>query len=642
MSGAPLNVAFAVTEVGAESAAGDYFTALELGNALVARHGWPIQYLPKGDAWYELVGVDILIVMVEDFDLRLIRNAVPGLVTVAWARNWFERWCDQPCIADYSVHMASSRRAADYMSQRLGKRVRLLRIATNAERFNLADRPKLAMLDYVFTGSYWQAERDIVNAISALPTHLRGAVYGKNWVQVPALAALNKGFVPYSQMPGVYRQATIVIDDANHVTKAWGAANSRVFDALAAGCLVITNSASVSQEVFDGLLPVYTTPAELAALLKRYLSDAPARLALLAGLRGRVLQRHLYQHRALEFGLHVSGVTDAKVPVSDARPGLPPANAPAAMAPASMAAAPLPSISFIVPLFNHLQHTQAMLASLMASLPPGLDFEVILADDASTDGTAAWLQTLQDPRIKTLVSKRNQGFAVSNNAAVRLARGQVLGLLNNDLLLEPGWLAPMLGILQDPLRRAGVVGNVQRRIDNGALDHAGVCLNPLGQLEHMREQPASGTVALQVLAVTGACMVLRRADFEACGGFDPAYVNGCEDIDLCFKLRAAGHRIYVAPESGIGHHVSLSRGPTSLNDERNSRMLFTRWRRELKQELSRVWLQRLAAGPEALTEEFQGLLDPACLATPHLASLRIAEALLLRHEGHWAQLLGTK
>jgi len=640
MSGAPLNVAFAVTEVGAESAAGDYFTALELGNALVARHGWPIQYLPKGDAWYDLADVDILIVMVEDFDLRLIRNAAPGLVTVAWARNWFERWCDQPCIADYSVLMASSRRAADFMSQRLGKRVRLLRIATNAERFNLADRPQLPTLDYVFTGSYWQAERDIASALAALPKHLRGAVYGKNWEQVPALAGLNKGFVPYSQMPGVYRQATIVIDDANHVTKAWGAANSRVFDALAAGCLVITNSESVSQEVFDGLLPVYTSPAELAELLQRYLGDAPARLALQAGLRQRVLQRHLYQHRALEFGLHLSGfraVKLAKIKVGSV--GSPPEIAPAAIRPVAMAAAPLPPISFIVPLFNHLQHTQAMLASLLASLPPWLDFEVILADDASTDGTAAWLQTLQDPRIKTLVSERNQGFAANNNAAVRLARGEVLGLLNNDLLFEPGWLEPMLGILQDPLRRAGVVGNVQTRVADGTLDHAGVCLNPLGQLEHMRELPAGGSVAMQVLAVTGACMLLRRADFDACGGFDPAYVNGCEDIDLCFKLRAAGHRIYVAPESGIGHHVSLSRGPTSLNDERNSRMLFTRWRRELKQELSRVWLQRLAAGPDALTDEYEGLVDPACLATPHLASLRIAEALLLRHEGHWAHLL---
>ncbi|MDD2882996.1 MAG: glycosyltransferase [Rhodoferax sp.] len=635
-----MNIAFAVTEVGTESAAGDYFTALELGNALAARYGWLIHYLPKGNAWYDLAGVDILIVMVEDFDLRLMRNAALGLITVAWARNWFERWCDQPCIADYSVHMASSRRAADYMSQRIGKRVRLLRIATNAERFNMVDRPQVALLDYVFTGSYWQAERDVVNALAALPTHFRGAVYGKNWAQVPVLAALNRGFVPYSQMPGVYRQATMVVDDANHVTKTWGAANSRVFDALAAGCLVISNSASVSQEVFDGLLPVYTTPAELATLLQRYLSDAPARLALQSELRGRVLQRHLYQHRALEFFLHLSGCRELKWAQTKAgATSLPPAKVAVELASTSMAAAPLPSISFIVPLFNHLQHTQAMLASLLASLPPGLDFEVILADDASTDGTAAWLQTQQNPRIKTLISAVNQGYAANNNAAAHLARGDVLALLNNDLLFEPGWLAPMLDILLDPVRSAGGVGNVQRRIDNGAVDHAGVCLNSLGQLEHMRELPAGGAAAVQVFAVTGACMLLRRADFEACGGFDTAYVNGGEDVDLCFKLRAAGHRIYVAPESCIGHHVSLSRGPTSLNDERNSRRLFKRWRRELKNELSRVWRQRLATGAATLTEDFDGLIDPACLATPQLASLRIAEALLQRHEARWAQLL---
>ena len=164
----PLKLAFAVTEVGPEAAAGDYFTAQELGDALESRYGWQIEYRPKGRSWYELAGVDVLVVMVDGYKLRDIQDASPHLVTLAWARNWFERWCKRPWIGEYDLLLASSRQAVDCMSQHTGKPVRLFRIATNTKRFNTADRPAHPTLDYLFTGSYWQSERDIVAALSIL------------------------------------------------------------------------------------------------------------------------------------------------------------------------------------------------------------------------------------------------------------------------------------------------------------------------------------------------------------------------------------------------------------------------------------------------------------------------------------------
>lgn len=301
----PLKLAFAVTETGPEAAAGDYFTALELGTALQERYGWQIDYRPKGDGWYDLAGVDVLVAMVEDYELPAIRHAAPGLITIAWARNWFERWCEHPWITDYSLLLASSRRATDYMSQRTGKLARLLRIATNPVRFNTDQRPATPTLDYVFTGNFWQAQRDIVAALAAVPKHLRGAIYGKHWGQMPDLVHLNRGFVPYGQLHEVYRQAAIVIDDANHVTKDWGAANSRVFDALAAGCLVITNSQSVSVEIFEGQLPVYERPEDIPVLLDYFLNNMETRTRLTAKLRSMVLSRHCYAHRAFEFDLQL-------------------------------------------------------------------------------------------------------------------------------------------------------------------------------------------------------------------------------------------------------------------------------------------------------------------------------------------------
>ena len=220
---------------------------------------------------------------------------------------------------------------------------------------------------------------------------------------------------------------------------------------------------------------------------------------------------------------------------------------------------------------------------------------------------------------------------------MRLARGEVLGLLNNDLLFEPGWLEPMLAVLESPVLNAACVGNVQYRVADGALDHAGVLLNCRGQFEHIQALPDAGPGYVRVLAVTGACMLMRKADFEQVGGFDEVFVNGCEDLDLCYKLWAARKSVYVANTSRIRHHVSLSRSRESLQNERNSRHLFGKWRAQIKNELSAQWATLLQAGPEAYQPYIHGTLSPAFLATPQIAARTVAEAMLLREEYRWAR-----
>src|SRR5471032_1740040 len=85
-----------------------------------------------------------------------------------------------------------------------------------------------------------------------------------------------------------------------------------------------------------------------------------------------------------------------------------------------------PSLSVIIPLHNCLALTQAMLASLRATLPAGLAHEIIFVDDASTDGTRAWLATLAPP-CRVLLNEKNLGYAASNNRAAALAIGEILG-----------------------------------------------------------------------------------------------------------------------------------------------------------------------------------------------------------------------
>lgn len=239
-----------------------------------------------------------------------------------------------------------------------------------------------------------------------------------------------------------------------------------------------------------------------------------------------------------------------------------------------------PSISFIIPVYNGLDLTRTCLRTLTESLT-GSDHEIILVDDGSTDGTRAFLAALDRPDVRVVLNEQNLGFAGANNAAARIARGRFLCLINNDLIFSSGWLDPMVRAFQtDP--SIGIVGNIQRSVATGAIDHAGIYVGMDGKPHHRRRLNLSQrwNTLTEMPAVTGACMMLRRSDFDDCDGFDPQFVNGAEDVDLCFQLAAKGWRIVVANRSVIDHHVSASRGSSS-RDEENCRKLFAKWPDEL-------------------------------------------------------------
>lgn len=244
-------------------------------------------------------------------------------------------------------------------------------------------------------------------------------------------------------------------------------------------------------------------------------------------------------------------------------------------------------VSFIIPLYGSLPLTRECLRTLRATLPPGLAYEVLLVDDRSPDDTREWLATLTSP-CRVELNAVNLGFAATCNRGASLARGEILFFLNNDLVLLPDWFEPMHALLARS--DAGVVGNVQLNARTGALDHAGVAFDAKGKPGHIRALPLIARLRgyRAVPAVTGACCALRRATWEQLGGFDPAFRNGGEDIDLALRARAAGLVNRVSLRSVVRHHVSASVG-RKLRDEENSRRLATRWRRDIATLAAPAW-----------------------------------------------------
>jgi O-antigen biosynthesis protein len=264
-------------------------------------------------------------------------------------------------------------------------------------------------------------------------------------------------------------------------------------------------------------------------------------------------------------------------------------------------------VSFIIPLYNCLALTRAMLESLIKTLPSSLACEILLVDDGSTDGTREWLQSLVSPdgplqktaganntessipHYRVILNPKNLGFAATCNRGAALAQGEFIFFLNNDLVLLPRWLEPMLGAFMR-FRDAGLVGNVQCNALTGAVDHSGIIFNHKGKPEHNTARPISARITgyRRVAALTGACFATRTTVWRQLGGFDEGFVNGAEDVDLCLRAEASGFQHYIALHSVVLHHVSQSPG-RKLRDEQNTYRLVLRWQDKIVQKINRAW-----------------------------------------------------
>jgi GT2 family glycosyltransferase len=237
----------------------------------------------------------------------------------------------------------------------------------------------------------------------------------------------------------------------------------------------------------------------------------------------------------------------------------------------------VPQLSIITATFNNLEITQAYWNSLVRHPPPE-PWEIIWIDDCSTDGTCEWLKSIGSDNCRVILNTKNQGFAANNNLGARLARGDRLVFLNNDLILTENWLHPLLNKLEaNP--KIGIIGNVQLEVASGKIDHAGVWFDLAGCPAHSHKGQAVEQIhgkGVYCEAVTAACWLVKKAIFISCGGFDEQYINGAEDIDLCLRLYKQGYQHFVSYESVIYHHVHSSPG-RKLKDIQNQALFLQKW-----------------------------------------------------------------
>ena len=220
----------------------------------------------------------------------------------------------------------------------------------------------------------------------------------------------------------------------------------------------------------------------------------------------------------------------------------------------------LPQVAVVILNYNGLNHLASFLPSVLASTYPNT--RIIVADNASTDGSVAFLRE-HFPKIELLQHPTNEGFAGGYNWALKLVRSDYYVLLNSDVSVEPGWIEPIIELMeQDPLiaacqpklrafhapdffEYAGAAG--------GWIDSLGypfsrgrifdVCETDAGQYD----------TTTPVFWASGAAMFVRANIYHELGGLDAYFFAHQEEIDLCWRMQLAGYRIMACPRSVVFH-----------------------------------------------------------------------------------------
>jgi GT2 family glycosyltransferase len=248
-------------------------------------------------------------------------------------------------------------------------------------------------------------------------------------------------------------------------------------------------------------------------------------------------------------------------------------------------------LSIIIVNWNSKDYLLKALASI-ESKTRELEYEILVIDSGSFDGCGEWLKGAY-PHVLFIQSEKNIGFARANNEAFEVSRGRCVLFLNPDT--EVGAFAiEILYRCLNTLPNAGIVGAKLLNSD-GTVQETSVRafptllgealdsdilrrLFPKSALWGMKPLLAENEAPVAVDAVSGACMMMPRFLFENVGMFSTDYFMYSEDIDLCYKVRAAGFHCYYVPDAVIVHHGGKSSSQTRVNTFSAVMMLESRWR----------------------------------------------------------------
>jgi GT2 family glycosyltransferase/glycosyltransferase involved in cell wall biosynthesis len=258
-----------------------------------------------------------------------------------------------------------------------------------------------------------------------------------------------------------------------------------------------------------------------------------------------------------------------------------------------------PLASIIIVTYNNIDYTRLCLESIVRKTAYP-NFELILVDNASTDGTPEFLREFaaKHDRVRLVLNDTNHGFAKANNLGLKVASGEFIVFLNNDTVVPSGWLSRLLYYLRN--ERIGMVGPVTN--SSGNESRISVDYNSINEMDAFAEaytrRHEGSTFEIHMLALF--CVALRRSVILEVGDLDERFGIGMfEDDDYATRVRARGYSIICAEDVFVHHWGGAS---FSRLDRADYQKLFAENKEKFETKWGMDWIPHRYRANAALSE----------------------------------------
>ena len=247
----------------------------------------------------------------------------------------------------------------------------------------------------------------------------------------------------------------------------------------------------------------------------------------------------------------------------------------------------IPTVAIVILNYNGQQYLEQFLPSVLAYAYANQ--KVIVADNGSTDTSISFLEARYPNEVEIIDLKQNYGFAEGYNQALNQVSADYYILLNSDVEVRPNWITPIIDLMEQDTSIAACQPKVLAHHNKTIFEHAGAAggyMDALGYpfcrgriMDVCEEDTGQYDSIENIFWATGAALVIRAPLYHAIGQLDGDYFAHMEEIDLCWRLKRAGYKIMVVPESVV-HHVGggtlnyQSPRKTYLNFRNNISTLF--------------------------------------------------------------------
>jgi GT2 family glycosyltransferase len=219
-----------------------------------------------------------------------------------------------------------------------------------------------------------------------------------------------------------------------------------------------------------------------------------------------------------------------------------------------------PLVAVVILNWNGLRFLQQFLPGVLQTRYQAL--QIVVADNASADGSVEWLRQ-HHPQVHIIKNPGNEGFARGYNLALQQVKADYYVLLNSDVEVTPDWVDPVIELMERQPEIAACQPKILSWHQKSQFEYAGAAGGWIDRygfpfargrvMDHCEADESQYEDAAPVFWATGAALFIKAAAYHEVGGLDDYFFAHQEEIDLCWRLQRAGHRVYVCPQSVVYH-----------------------------------------------------------------------------------------